>query len=224
MADEEGFSFSLEKYAPWYVKKPYIPIFGVPPEPWDIDVSWRDGYFYSAKLIIEGVVDGSLRSGIHGIAGVFLFRHYIELALKYIVFHARWLKDANTNAKREEIQDVKKTHSLRLLWDWAQVDCKGKIPDAEWDALDTMFVEKCIAEFEAIDPHPGDRFRYHGKVFGVDKRPDSERSPTLNHLAIEFYALLIEMQHIHDVLNAVDVYLFETHGENADWQEYLNSL
>ena len=46
--------------------------------------------FESAKHILEAVVRDKLHPRIEGVAGVFLFRHYLELALKFIIFHARW--------------------------------------------------------------------------------------------------------------------------------------
>ena len=52
---------------------------------------------------------------IHGVAGVFLFLHYMELAMKYTVFHARWLERADKNAAWEDVKDLHRNHSL-MAW------------------------------------------------------------------------------------------------------------
>ena len=222
MADEEKL-FDPRVYAPWTVEDRYYQIFYAPKEPWRVWTNWAEGFFESAKLIIEGVVEGRLMQGVEGVTGVFLFRHFMELQMKYIVFHSRWLKDAQTNAQHDEIEDVKKTHSLRALWELIKKECPAKLGQEAWDSFDIDFVEKCVAEFEALDPN-GEKFRYHGDKFGVDKRPAGERVPVLDHLGIDFKALLYAIQHVRDVLDAIDVYLIETHGQNQEWDAILNSF
>jgi hypothetical protein len=80
--------------APWTTKYRYEPVFGVPDEPWKIGAIWEEAYFDSAKYVIEGVLNRDLMPRVDGVAGIFLFRHYIEIALKFIIFHARWLVEA----------------------------------------------------------------------------------------------------------------------------------
>jgi hypothetical protein len=226
MTDEErerGQAEFIEQYARWYKKMKYEPMLRIPAEPWNVDASWRDGYFRASKEIIQGVVDGRLMPAIHGVAGVFMFRHYMELAMKYTVFHARWLVSENKNAAWDDVKDLHRSHSLMGWWNSLKGETKRKIPKAEWDALDVEFVEECVKNFEAVDPDPGWRFRYHGKFFAVDKRPAHERAPVLNHLYIDFKAVFYQMDHVHDVLNAIDVYLVESHGQNAEWEAEMNS-
>lgn len=79
--------------------------------------------------------------GIHGVAGVFLLRLYLELTLKYIILNARWLKDPHQNATPAEVKDIRNTHDLLWLWYAAKADCKGKIPEESWKSLDVEFVE-----------------------------------------------------------------------------------
>jgi hypothetical protein len=154
------------------------------------------------------------------------FRHYVELALKYIIFHSCWLRDAHTNASFEEIEDVKKRHSLRQLWTTARAECKRIIPESEWNAIDVEFLDQAIDEFDAIDP-TGERFRYHGPTFGVEKDPAKrqEMARTIRHdLLVDFQVLPCLVDHAHDVLNYLDTYMIETHGENEEWEDYLHSL
>jgi len=42
-------------------------------------------------------------------------------------------------------------------------------------------------------------------------------------VGIDFDSLLFNLQRTHDVLNTLDTYLIETHGENEEWQEEQNS-
>jgi len=83
--------------------------------------------------------------------------------------------------------------------------------------FDTEFIEKCVAEFEIVDPK-SERFRYHGNKFGVDRRPSHERTPVLKELYIDYRSILTQMKHVWDILNTIDVYLVETHGQNAEWE------
>lgn len=73
-------------------------------------------------------------------------------------------RGATTNAAAEDVQEVKKTHSLKKLWDLANEERKGKISDETWSSYDVRFVAQCVDDFEAVDPD-GDRFRYFGKAF-----------------------------------------------------------
>jgi hypothetical protein len=219
MADDSQFT---DEHAPWFSTMTYARIFRITGTPYTVNAEWKDAYFHAARIIIEGVVNKTLEDDIDGVAGVYLFRHYVELALKYIVFHARWLKNANTNATDEDVQAVKKTHSLQELWTMAKEERKRKITDGTWSSFDVGFVEQCVGEFEAVDPNPGDRFRYFGRSF--QRRPAEERLDPVHYLGIDYEALLYDMQHVYDVLEAIDDYLYETYGENASWTEFLNSL
>jgi hypothetical protein len=40
---------------------------------------------------------------------------------------------------------------------------------------------------------------------------------------VDFDALLEQMKHVYYVLHAMQVYLIETHGLNADWEQEMNS-
>lgn len=211
---------------PQYEKRPYRSVFQVPGPEWQVGAVWEDAYYKSAKRLLEGVVRGEYLPAYEGIAGLYLFRHYVELALKFVIFHSRWLKDAQHNARLDEIDDVKKGHSLSEFWELAKSECERVIPAAEWAALDIDFVESCILDLDAIDP-TGERFRYHGPRFGVEKDP-SKRAQMAQKIRYELYVRFAELpeviEHVHDVLSYLDVYMIETHGENREWDAYLNSL
>jgi hypothetical protein len=215
-----------EVHSPQYERRLYQKVFHVPENEWAVEATWDEAYYSSAKRLIEGVVRGECLPAYEGVTGLYLFRHYLELALKYVVFHSHWLKDARTNAKDEEIEEVKKTHKLGQLWALAKSECRKRMSTEEWKSLDIQYVDECIKELDAVDPD-GERFRYHGEKFGLEK--DAQRREQIsksvgNYLWIEFEVLLEMMQHVYDVLNYLDVYMVETHGENEDWEAVLRSF
>jgi hypothetical protein len=203
----------------------YETVFHLPGTDWKVEAVWDDAYFRAAKTLIEGVARGEYHSALEGVAGLYLFRHYIELALKYIIFHSRWLKDSHTNAADEEIGDIEKTHSLKVLWSIAERECRRIVSKVEWRALDIGFVSSCIDEFNKVDP-TGERFRYHGDKFGIEKDPVKRQqiAETLRYdLYIDFQQLVTVIEHVYDVLHYLDVYMIETHGQNDEWQSILDS-
>ena len=207
------------KYAPWMTKYDYQPVFGVPDDPWRVDANWDDAYYRAAEATIKGVVEGQFRPAIEGIAGVFLFRHYLELALKYLILHARKLEGAGTIAAPEEREDVRNIHNLASLWDTAMRELNGKIPDGTLKEYDVEFARKMIMEFHEID-RKGVRFRYHGDKFGANM---SGEPMTTNSLYIDYGRLLGQMDHAREVLSALDTYVYELHGELVDWEAEMSS-
>ena len=188
---------------PQYEKRLYRSIFQVPDQNWKVEADWEDAYYQSARHLLEGVERGDYLPGYEGVVGLYLFRHYIELALKFVIFHSRWLKDAQTNARFDEIEDIKKRHALKPQWDRAKTECQRIVPPEEWSALDLDFVERCVVEFDAVDRN-GERFRYHGPRFGVEKslakRAEMARSIRPD-LYVEFDGLPAVLEHVHDVLS-----------------------
>ena len=193
----------------------YERVFTVPAEPWRVAALWEEAYFDSAKHVIGGVLKGHLSPRVHGVAGVFLFRHYLEISLKFIIMHARWLADGGRTARREEVENVAKTHRLKTLWRMAVEECKRKIPDETWNGWRIEFVEKMILEFDAVDSS-GFRFRYHGEKFGTDDPIGDVLR--VNELYIHYDLLFDQMDCARSVLGMIDTYLYETHGMIAEWE------
>jgi len=137
---------------PFYEKRSWRQVFTLPGPDWQVGAAWDDAYYRGAKHLIEGVATGEYGEDFEGVAGLYLFRHYLELSLKFLIFHSRWLKDRHTNASNTEIDDVAKIHSLGALWRTAMAECTRVIPADELKAIDIAFVDACIAEFDAIDP------------------------------------------------------------------------
>ncbi len=171
--------------------------------------SWLDiaESFYRASLhLVEGVAEDRLNEDTEGIAAAFLFRHYLELSLKNIILAGRFLTKEGHNAPRENAVPAW-GHNLSELWKLVLSDAKPKM-EADWGNYDTEFAEKCIAEFDAIDPK-GMAFRYTGEGAAS--------------LSVHFKWLHAIMEHVHQVLEAIRVYLIEMHGQNANYESYLQS-
>lgn len=168
--------------------------------------SWFNlgGTFYRASYaIIEGIVKGNLFEEIEGPAGVYLFRHFLELSMKEIILWGRSLKTQDENAIWENIEQ-EWGHKLLDLWQAVRKDAKPKIDAARWDSLDIAFVEKRVAEFAKADPG-STTFRYEGA--GGE------------NLEIDYKQLLKDMPHVRMVLEHIANYLRYMRIRNDDWEE-----
>lgn len=202
-----------------YCKRPPLKFFWLPSNnEWRVDALFIDGYYSAGKAIAEGVISGSLYEGIEGLAALFLFRHYLELQLKFIIFHARWMKDWNNNAEDEEVQPVGKGHPLTPLWETLQSECKARIPSEIWNSFDLEFVDNCVKEFDKLDPR-SEAFRYPTS----DKIRVQTGAPHREPLRISFQELLLTMEHVRSVLDWIDMYLIERYHENKEWKSIQDS-
>jgi hypothetical protein len=193
----------------------YRQVFYPPPgAKWKVDASFPQSFFESAKLLLTGIVEGTLREGIEGIPAVFLARHYLELALKYALFHSRWLTDQEHNAI--DVAPVERGHKLLNLWDTLLHELRSKrisLPDG----LDLLFVAQFVRDFQRHDPNNW-RFRYPSRQIAVASPGE------LTHgVGIDFPALLFNLKRAHDILETLDSYLVDTYGENEDWEDEQNS-
>jgi hypothetical protein len=173
--------------------------------------SWRnmaDSYFYASEPLIRELAQERLREDIEGTAAIFLFRHYLELALKQVIFAGRLLTVENENlfnAFKTDVKEVAHIHVLSTLWEWVLLDAKPKTE--HWENYDTECVEACVREFDAIDPR-GFAFRYRGQG-GESCRYD-------------FNALWLQMNHIRQVLDGISTCLYEARQEVREYEQYLN--
>jgi hypothetical protein len=155
--------------------------------------------------------EGRLNPNVHGAAGVFLFRHYVELALKYVLFYTLWLENPTTNVT--QVAELKNTHNLQGLWDRIKRAVPAKLGQDAWDGFDTAFIDKVVRDLHAADPR-SETFRYMGETFGTEIGEE---------LVVDFHALRAQMQHVFNVLHSMGVYLVETHGLSAEWAAEMNS-
>jgi hypothetical protein len=154
---------------------------------------------------LHGIVDGQLREDIHGVTAVFLTRHCLELALKYTLFHSRWLKDETTNAADDEVEPVGKDHhKLTPLWDKLRKEL-SKTPSLV-GGLDLKFVGDFIKDLHDADER-GMRFRYPGEQLPVVALSDKT-------LGIHFDVLLLSLTRAYDILQTLDTDLRNQYGIN----------
>jgi hypothetical protein len=171
-------------------------------KPW---LDFAQSFYEASRLLIEGVANNELNPDIEGFTGIFLFRHYLELALKRIIIAGRWIKADGENA--EGIVPVRRIHGLVELWILILQDAKPKI-NPYWDNYDTAFVERCVTEFDGMDPQ-GFAFRYPGQ--GGE------------NVNVNFVYLSTILEHVHQVLEGLCGCLIEIRGQNEEWQDILNS-
>jgi len=173
--------------------------------------SWLDlgeSFYRSARILIEAAAKGEVNQDVEGIAAIFLFRHYLELALKHIIVAGRWLTKEGQNAPGEEVAEVERIHVLGELWGLVLRDAKPKIREEDWKNYDTGFVERCIVEFDTVDPK-GFAFRYAGQ--GVER------------LRVHFEWLGAIMEHVYQVLEGIHTYLNQMYHENVEYDAYLQA-
>jgi len=174
--------------------------------------SWIDlaeSFYHAAEVIVDGVVEGKLFEDIHGVAGIFAFRHFLELSLKGIVGSGRWLVEPHVNATPIDFKAVQNEHNLRVLWNWVLRDARPKLESQYWENFDTPFVEKCIAEFDNADAKSF-AWRY--------PRQGSER------YRYDFAAIRHAMRHVRLVLDGIKNILNEMYAANAEWEAELRSM
>jgi len=172
-------------------------------------VDYAESFYRAAEILLQGLAVGKGFPDVEGVAGMFLFRHYLELVLKRIIVRGRHLVDRQQNAAREDVKEVANIHSLKTLWDLVLRDAKPKIEDRTWDAYDIPFLEKCLSEFDARD-RKGFAFRY--------PRQGGER------FEYDFAWISLATEHVQQILSNMLTYLIELHGENEDWQQIQNSF
>jgi hypothetical protein len=194
---ESGYTaFEIWKYRPFiYVQ-----------EANKVWIDFGDSFYRASELIVDRLVKGQGFMEIEGLAAVFLFRHYLELALKRVVVRGRALIRLDKNAAWEDVKEVAKIHILSELWKLVLQDARPKIEDRIWNSYDIEFVEHCITEFDERDKK-GFAFRYpkHG-----GERYD-----------YDFGFFRAAMEHVHQILDGITTCLIEAHAENREWEETL---
>ncbi|MFZ0739387.1 MAG: hypothetical protein WBL70_08855 [Candidatus Acidiferrales bacterium] len=209
----------LDQFNDPYRARPYRPVFDAPTDltPRRVEGLFTDSYYRSARLLLEAVLDGKIPEA-EGVAAVFLCRHYSELALKYALFHSRWLKEERTNATDKDVQAVDKGHRLKAPWDTLKEEVQKRAPSLRSQGLDLDFVDRFVEEFDEIDPS-GSSFRY--ETVRIEVRPPTSTMPPVG---IDFAALLHNLDHAYNVLSALDSYLVESYGENQEWESIQSAF
>lgn len=211
----------IASYGEAYRPHEYRQVFYTPAHAdWKVDALFVESYFSSAKLLLQGVIAGKLLEA-EGVAAVFLCRHYLELAVKYTLFHSRWLRSESINATDAEVATVAAHHGLTSLWEALTGELKTRLPGISKVGLDLDFVGKFIAEFQRVD-NDACRFRYPAKRIAVAGAAQPATLP--QPLGIDYPALLSALELTQRVLGDLDDRLVNKHGLNKEWETDCNSF
>jgi hypothetical protein len=145
-------------------------------------------------------------------AGLFLFRHFIELSLKIAIHHSTWLTDTGQNAPREARQPADRGHNIQSMWKLIKERRKGRLNDETWASLDPDFIEACVTEMCTFDPSSMVH-RYPGDLVGGDT--------TYRDIDVDVDKALRNLERMRELLWLLDATLFGTHEMNADAGDYL---
>jgi hypothetical protein len=199
-----GFSYSDYGYTA-FEKWPYKPIIHEEPheQAW---IDFGESFYRASAALVDGVAGGSHSEDIEGVAAIFLFRHYLELALKRIIVRGRCLIRTDKNAAWEDVKEVAKIHDLPALWKMVLSDARPKLEPGDWDNYDTAFLEACVNEFGTRD-EKGFSFRY--------PRHGGEK------YKYDFGWFRSAMEHTYQVLEGITTYLIELHGQNEEFDAIL---
>lgn len=180
----------------------------------DLDASPREDFYAAAAAIVGRLARRETLAEIEGLAALFLFRHYLELVLKSIVFGARSLESRDKNIPRGEVM-YPGGHELLPLWIEAREKVPIKLGKGLWKQWDYPFVQRCIEDFHALDP-TSERLRYRWEKKAVAR-------DALKSVRVNWSELIGVKRHTYEVLEAIDSYLVETYGQNKDWENEMNS-
>lgn len=208
----------IAEYNELFQPQPYRQVFADLGE-WNFEARYIDDFYETAKHLLEGIVAGRLLDTMHGLSATYLCRHYLEIAIKYALFHSRWLKSEKENAADDEIREVAKTHNLRSLWDTLMQELESRVPSILATGLDLKFVGDFVAEVHKVDSR-GERFRYPTERIAV-KLASNAIPPALTTY---FDSLMFDLKRAHDILEILDAHLVNQYGENEDWKSILNSF
>lgn len=130
--------------------------------------SYADGYKAAADLLVEKI-EGHAPEDILILPIVFMYRHHVELRLKYII-------TALDVLSRTQIPNLA-IHTLNPLWDYVK-NHLGCIRGGPFDAEMMASLDNLVAELSNLDPNSY-RFRYsHDRNFNENDIP---RSINLKH-------------------------------------------
>lgn len=169
-------------------------------------IDFKESFYRASEIIVTRLAEGHGFMEIEGIAAVFLYRHYLELALKRIIVRGRCLIRVDENAAWGDVKEVANIHVLSELWKLVLTDAKPKIDQRIWDSYDISFIENCIVEFDKRD-QKGFAFRY--------PRQGGERYD------YDFPTFRLAMEHVYQILENMTTCLIHAHAENSEWDAIL---
>ncbi len=161
-------------------------------ENWD---TYATGYKIAGDNLVQYVIDNNLDQDFLVYPIGFLYRHYLELRLKELIFVSSALLDKD--------DEFRKNHNLLSLWKLARPNIESVWPEDKTKTyLD--WLEERIKELSDLDPK-SDAFRYPEKKKG---------EATLRGL------LHINLKHLKEVFQGISDVL---DSASTGMGEYLNS-
>ena len=153
-------------------------------------------------------MEGESSAWSEGITATFIFRHYLEPSLKFLIYMGRFIRNDGTNVGLEEVKPVGRIHHLDKLWELVIEDVKPKV-ELAWNECDIDFVERCIFEFNKVD-YKSFAYRYE--------------SDEKQQYAMDFKQLFSIMEHVQEVFGELrtelsTTYMRNTRAPKIDWYE-----
>jgi hypothetical protein len=172
------------------------------------DVQLIDGFKDAADRVVEGSANESVHPDKYFGPVGFLYRHYLELALKYIISCGQSLYD--------EQELPPHGHGLKSLWESARAYLIRAWP--EGDSSELKIIEDAITDFDEIDSS-GQEFRYVKTKKGNSSLAHAPRIISLEHLKEKMHELY---RFISGCALGLEVYLeykrdMESEMWNSDW-------
>jgi hypothetical protein len=208
---------------PWRRQLPYRSIVAAsdPDASYPFPLEMSDGYYLAAKYVLLGLNncyasdDYNVPTEPHSkmlSAGLYLVRHFVELSLKYALFHAGQLTNDGKNRNAGDWQVADPGHSLSKLWMKLKGERVGRMSDEEWIRYDTAFIDSFVAELEQHDAN-AEAFRYPAKRVG---------EPVIGSLIVDPETVLRNLDHFRNVIWGIDQHFVNTFGMNVDYAESVS--
>jgi len=181
-----------------------------------LDFLMDDAYLESARIVLRNIIATDY-DPFYGPVVLYLIRHYLEIKLKLVCFHARWLRQGGDNADHDEIEQIAKNHKLGKLFLEMRREIVARIRQEMLDEVDVAYVQRFVEELDKLDPD-GERFRYSVEQIKIHSSPVRRF-----RLKIDWSELLKAIEHCEQVLDYIDAFFVNQHGLNRDAEADMSS-
>jgi len=159
------------------------------------DRSYAKGFKGAADTLVGSILGDDIHLRFQMvIPACYLYRHYLELEMKYVLFMAGKLK------VRTVTDEDLETHELHPLWNMTRKVITMVVPDEPKASLGAM--EAIIQEFHCIDPS-GQELRYHKRTDGKESLQKLGDDFSLADLRLTMAKVQIYFERISGLLDAM---------------------
>jgi len=146
------------------------------------------GYKDAADILVKYIIDNRLKSDSLIIPIIYLYRHYIELSLKFIIKHGRQLFGIKIE------NHYPKSHKITDLWKEGRKIIERRWPNAEYETFDA--VGDIIDQFSIIDP------------ISIDSRyPEQKDDGAITMENLSENQLYINLENMYEIMDSIDNFL-----------------